>query len=56
MPSRATIEQLDQVLSPLWARLLLAEHETVRLAALRDALLPELLSGRIRVPVKEDAA
>lgn len=56
MPSRATIEQLDKVLSPLWARLLLAERETVRLAALRDALLPELLSGRIRVPVKEDAA
>lgn len=56
LPSLATIEQLDQVLSPLWSRLLLAERENVMLAALRDALLPGLLSGRIRVPAQEDAA
>ncbi|GAB3285404.1 restriction endonuclease subunit S [Microbacterium lacusdiani] len=31
------------------------ESESQRLAALRDALLPELLSGRIRVPVDEVA-
>lgn len=53
VPSRTTIEQLDQVLSPLWDRLLLAERENVKLVALRDALLPELLSGRIRVPAEE---
>ena len=53
VPNRTTIEQLDQALSPLWARLLLAERENVKLVALRDALLPELLSGRIRVPAEE---
>lgn len=56
VPSPTTIEQLDLALSPLWNRLLSAERENVGLAALRDALLPELLSGRIRVPVKETAA
>lgn len=56
VPSPSTIEQLDLALSPLWDRLLSAEPENVRLATLRDALLPELLSGRIRVPVKETAA
>lgn len=56
VPSPTIIEQLDLALSPLWNRLLSAERENVGLAALRDALLPELLSGRIRVPVKETAA
>lgn len=51
IPSNPMIEQLDVILSPLWERLLSAEREVVRLTALRDALLPELLSGRIRVPV-----
>lgn len=53
VPSPTTIEQLDQLLSPLWDRLLLAEREIVKLVALRDALLPALLSGRIRVPAEE---
>ncbi len=50
IPSAESLRQLDVLLAPLWARLLLAEKENVTLAALRDALLPELLSGRIRVP------
>lgn len=49
MPSPEQIELLDARLGPLWDRLLLAEREINTLAALRDALLPELLSGRIRV-------
>ncbi len=50
VPSQPTIAALDDQLAPLWDRLLLAERENVTLAALRDTLLPELLSGRIRVP------
>lgn len=50
MPSSEEIVRLDVRLGPLWDRLLLAEREIHTLAALRDALLPELLSGRIRVP------
>lgn len=50
MPSSEQIDQLDARLGPLWDRLLLAEREIHTLAELRDALLPELLSGRLRVP------
>ena len=49
VPSPEQIEYLDIRLGPLWDRLLLAEREMHTLAALRDALLPELLSGRVRV-------
>lgn len=50
LPSYDIIRQLDAELSPLWDRLLVAEQEALKLASLRDALLPELLSGRVRVP------
>ncbi len=49
MPSADSIVALDQALDPLWRRLLVADRESVRLAQLRDTLVPELLSGRIRV-------
>ena len=49
MPPSEQILRLDAQLGPLWDRLLLAERQIHTLAALRDALLPELLSGRIRV-------
>lgn len=52
VPSPAAVAALDLELSPLWKRLLVAERENLKLARLRDALLPELLSGRIRVPVE----
>ncbi len=55
VPSQPAIEDLDHELPPLWERLLLADCEIHRLAALRDALLPELLSGRIRVAEAVDA-
>lgn len=51
VPSSDAIDLLDAALQPLWGRLLLAERENVELALMRDTLLPELLSGRIRVPV-----
>lgn len=50
VPSTGAIAELGSVVAPLWDRLLLAERENVALASLRDALLPELLAGRIRVP------
>jgi type I restriction enzyme S subunit len=49
LPAPEDIERLDSTLGPLWERLLLAERENVTLEALRDALLPGLLSGRVRV-------
>ena len=49
VPTSVAIARLDEELAPLWERLLLAERENLRLSRLRDALLPELLSGRLTV-------
>lgn len=49
LPPIEALGTLNGVLDPLWRRLLSAEQEMHRLMALRDALLPELLSGRIHV-------
>lgn len=54
IPLPEEIGRLDAALGPLWERLLLTERENVKLVALRDALLPSLLSGRIRVPEAEE--
>src|SRR5699024_3058727 len=53
VPTSAVIARLDEELAPLWERLLLAERENLRLSRLRDALLPELLSGRVRIPAED---
>lgn len=49
-------DRFTAVAKPLLSRLDSAEREIVHLTALRDALLPELLSGRLRVPVAEAVA
>ncbi|MET8253126.1 hypothetical protein [Micromonospora sp. NPDC005197] len=43
------IARLDRQAGSLWQRALVAEQESLTLAALRDRLLPELMSGRVRV-------
>jgi type I restriction enzyme S subunit len=48
-------DRLVQMLDALLARGAVAAAESRKLAELRDALLPELLSGRIRVPVASEA-
>ena len=45
----AKLEQLNHLCVPLWNRFISAQLEAMRLAELRDALLPELMSGRMRV-------
>ena len=49
VPPGEVLRELDCRLEPLWSRLLAAEAETLALVAMRDAVLPELLSGRLRV-------
>ena len=49
LPRAEAIQALDMELSMLWTRLLVAELESMTLAELRDTLLPELMSGRLRV-------
>lgn len=48
----ADAERFETITMPLRRRVARAQAETESLRALRDALLPELLSGRIRVSVE----
>lgn len=57
VPKEAVVaEQFEADTMPLRRRVAQARAESERLAALRDTLLPELLSGRMRVPVEGAAA
>jgi type I restriction enzyme, S subunit len=49
MPTTRFLPRLDAQLKPLWDRALASEQETLALAALRDTLLPQLMSGKLRV-------
>ncbi|MFD8262062.1 restriction endonuclease subunit S [Streptomyces griseoluteus] len=49
VPDRDVLRILNAEIGPLWDRALLAEQENLTLANLRDTLLPQLMSGRLRV-------
>lgn len=49
VPTADALPSLDAKLGPLWERALVAEQEALSLAPLRDALLPQLMSGRLRI-------
>lgn len=48
-PPEVVTNAFEQVVAPLFTRRRLADGESQTLAAIRDALLPKLLSGEIRV-------
>jgi type I restriction enzyme S subunit len=50
LPPAAVVEQFEERVSPLMERIRNNLHESRTLTALRDALLPKLLSGELRVP------
>lgn len=49
VPSGDVLSKLSMQVNPLWERALLAEQESLALAELRDTMLPQLMSGRLRV-------
>jgi type I restriction enzyme, S subunit len=51
VPPRELLSKFDEVLSPIQNRLVASGRESSTLARTRDALLPKLLSGEIRVPL-----
>ena len=53
VPQGDTLQAMDRILAPLIERQIANNIETHTLAATRDALLPKLLSGEIRVPEAE---
>jgi type I restriction enzyme S subunit len=55
IPAQSVLEVFERLLSPLRSRIDANEQESRTLAAIRDALLPKLLSGEIRVKQAEKA-
>lgn len=49
IPTAAVVERFTSIANPLYLRTQAALKESLALAALRDALLPKLISGQIRV-------
>ena len=54
-PTDTIASEFQRVVSPMLRRIVANIHESRTLAALRDTLLPKLISGEIRVPVAERA-
>ncbi|MCS6997659.1 MAG: restriction endonuclease subunit S, partial [Casimicrobiaceae bacterium] len=52
LPSNALVQALDSVVRPLVDRIVAGVHQSRALAALRDTLLPKLISGKLRVPLE----
>jgi len=53
---RDVLLQFDQIISPLWALRSWLRDESVKLAEIRNYLLPKLLSGEVRVDVSQSEA
>ena len=49
LPTTANLNRLGPLMSALWSASLTAERESLTLIATRDALLPQLMSGKLRV-------
>lgn len=56
IPSSNDIDSLNPLMSALWSSALSSERESLTLAATRDALLSNLMSGKLRVRDAEVAA
>lgn len=55
-PPASLIEAADELIRPLFDLIHRNERQSLYLAALRDALLPKLISGKISVLDGEDSA
>lgn len=49
LPDATVLGEFEAQMGPAWRRAAVAAEESRRLAATRDALLPELMSGRLKV-------
>ncbi|MGY2746279.1 hypothetical protein [Arthrobacter sp. UYCu723] len=49
VPALEEIHEHEELMAGLWERSLAAEVENLKLVATRDALLPQLMSGKLRV-------
>lgn len=56
LPPMDVLAEFGRIVDPLDARIVVAAQESRTLAALRDTLLPKLISGQLRVPDAERIA
>jgi type I restriction enzyme S subunit len=56
LPPREVVHAFDGIARPMIERIVLAQRESRTLAALRDTLLPKLISGELRVKTAERLA
>ncbi len=56
IPDHAVLAAFDALVAPPMTRIFHGCHESRSLATIRDALLPKLLSGEIRVPIPASEA
>ena len=49
VPPRGLVAEFERRLAPLDGRIDVTDHEARTLAALRDTLLPKLISGELRI-------
>ena len=56
IPEKIIRQKYSEVMMPILEKLKSSYFENGRLSALRDTLLPKLMSGEIRVPIEEVAA
>jgi type I restriction enzyme, S subunit len=54
VPPAVRVQEFDEVSAPLDDKVRLNHDEILTLAALRDTLLPKLISGELRVPEAEE--
>jgi len=49
IPNAPVLKRFNGIVQPIYARIAATAIETETLAAIRDALLPKLLSGQLRI-------
>lgn len=49
IPSVATMKSFDEIVAPMFDAILSNQEENIKLAELRDSLLPRLMSGELDV-------
>lgn len=49
IPDQKTVDEFEEIVEPMFAKLATIKNENQKLAALRDLLLPKLMKGEIRV-------
>ena len=52
LPDKKSLEDYKKIVNPIFKQISLNEFENEHLAQIRESLLPKLMSGEIRVPVR----